>query len=141
MTLDAARGSIDTGTGPVSRVEATLNAADAVIDLGAADTGETSTLQLTLNASDGRLVLPDGPLRGSVTLNASSLEICVPASTAVEIELTETLSSNDLGGSGLDEVRDSTWTTPGFSGSADPISLELTSTVSSLSLERPEACS
>lgn len=141
MTLDAARGSIDTGAGPVSRVEATLNAADAVIDLGAAETGETSTLQLTLNASDGRLVLPEGPLRGSVTLNASSLEICVPASTAVEIELSETLSSNDVGDAGLDEVRDSTWTTPGFSGSANSISLELASTVSSLSLERPEACS
>ena len=56
-TLDAARGTIDVGVGPVARIEGTLNAADATIDLGEADTPETATVRLTLNASDGRLVL------------------------------------------------------------------------------------
>lgn len=141
ITLDAARGSIDTGAGALRLVEVRLNAAEATVDLGESETGEDSSVELTLNASDGRLVLPPGPARVSATLNASSLDICAPSAIPMEVELTETLSSSDFGAAGLEETDDSTWASPGFSSSGDHLSLVLTSTVSSLSIERPEACS
>ena len=141
MTLDAAKGTIDAGVGPVARVDATLNAADATIDLAEAATAETTTVELTLNASDGRLLLPDGTVWASATLNASSLDVCVPSSLPLQVELSETLSSSDLDDTGLEESSDGIWNTPGFSRSGDHAILELESTVSSLSIERSEACS
>lgn len=140
-TLDAAKGTIDTGSGPVARLEATFNASDALIDLAQADTPEAATIELTLNASDGRLLLPLGTTWTSATLNASSLDVCVPSALPLQVELSETLSSSDVEDAGLVAASDGTWTTPGFSRSGEHAILELDSTVSSLSIERPEACS
>jgi hypothetical protein len=141
-TLDASQATIDAGAGPVTLVDATLNAADATIDLSDVDTPDTTTMvQLTLNASDGRLLLPVGTAWASATLNASSLDVCVPAAVPLQVNLSETLSSSDLAQAGLVEAANSTWATPGFSQSGDHAVLEIESTVSSLSIERPEACS
>ncbi len=98
-------------------------------------------VNVTLNASDGRLVLPGGSAQLSATLNASSLEVCSPEAVPLEVQLNETLSSNDLGDAGLDKVDDDRWQSPGFSRTGDHQTLEITSTVSSLTIERPEACS
>ena len=140
-TLDAARGTIDSGPGPVARLEATLNASDATLDLAQAETPETARIELTLNASDGQLLLPMGTTWTTAELNASSLEVCAPSSLPLQVELSETLSSSDLEDAGLEETDAGTWVTPGFSSTSDHAILELESTVSSLSIERPEACS
>ena len=140
-TLDAARGTIDSGPGPVARLEATLNASDATLDLAEAETPETARVELTLNASDGQLLLPMGTTWTTAELNASSLEVCAPSSLPLQVELSETLSSSDLEDAGLEETDAGTWTTPGFSSTSDHAILELESTVSSFSIERPEACS
>ncbi len=65
-TLDATKGIIEGGPGPVARLQATLNASDATLDLAQAETPETAVIELTLNASDGRLLLPMGTTRTSV---------------------------------------------------------------------------
>jgi hypothetical protein len=139
-TLNAASATIDPGSGPVTRVAGTWNASDATIEL--ADTsGDTATsVGLTLNASDGRLTLPARDILGDITLNASSLEICVPESAAIEVDYTSVLGSDDLASSGLSEVSSGRWATPA-SDSDGRVVLSITNTVSSLSLERPEACS
>ncbi len=67
--------------------------------------------------------------------------MCAPSSLAVQVELSETLSSSDLGDAGLEETDAGTWATPDFSATGDHALLELESTVSSFSIERPEACS
>jgi hypothetical protein len=141
LTLDAAEGSIDTGVGPVDRVDATLNAADATIDLGQATSAVPPVVNVTLNASDGRVILPAGSAQLAATLNASSMEVCAPSSVPLQIELNETLSSSDLGDAGLEKVADDTWQSPGFTRAGDHHTLDITSTVSSLTIERPEACS
>lgn len=140
-TLDAAQGTVDTGAGPVDRFSATLNAADATVDLGEASSDVAPAISMTLNASDGLLVLPAGSAQVSVTLNASSLEVCSPSGVPMLVELNETLSSSDLGDAGLDKVDDDTWQTSGFTRSGEHQTIDITSTVSSLTIERPEACS
>ena len=140
-TLDAAKGTIDTGAGPVDRLDLTLNAADATIDLGEAESTVDTVIGATLNASDGELVLPAGSTQISATLNASSLEVCAPEATPLQLELNETLSSSDLDDSGLTDVGGGIWETAGFTRSGDYHLLEITSTVSSLTIERPESCS
>ena len=70
-------------------------------------------------------------MTGSMTLNASSLTMCLPADAQARIELESTLASDDLGSTGLTSVGDG-WQTEGFDTAASRIDLSITSTVSSL---------
>jgi hypothetical protein len=139
MTLNAAAGTVDTGQGPLADVNGTFNASDITLDLGSSATPQPVGLGLTFNASSGRLALPAGALSGSMTLNASSLTICLPESVEARLELDSTLSSDDVGSSGLTEVNEG-WQTAGFSTAAERVELTISSTVSSITLERPEVC-
>jgi hypothetical protein len=139
MTLNAAAGSADLGSGPVARVDGTFNASDLDLDLSSATTPQPAAISATFNASNGRLSLPAGSMTGNVTLNASTLEICLPAAAEARFELESTLASDDLSSSGLTRVGDS-WQTAGFDTAPSRIDLSITSTVSSVSIERPEVC-
>jgi hypothetical protein len=138
-TLNAAGGTVDLGTGPVSRVSATFNASDVTIDLGSITTPQPADLSLTFNASSGVLKLPAASVSGSMTLNASSLTLCLPAATQARFELESTLASDDFSSSGLTSVGDA-WQTDGFDTAASRIDLSITSTVSSVTVDRPEVC-
>ena len=140
-TLNAAKGMYDAGEGPVARVSGTFNASDARIDLGSATTPSPASVGLTLNASDGSLSLPLGVITGGITLNASSLDLCVPRDAELRIDYTSVLGSDDLGSSGLEEVSSGLWTADGSVEADARVSLSITNTVSSLSIERPESCS
>jgi hypothetical protein len=139
-TLNAATATIDAGGGPVEALSGTLNASDATVDLTEATGPVDGGIELTLNASDGRLLLPADPLSAGITLNASSLVVCVPEAAALRVDYEAVLGSDDLASSGLTEVSDGRWETPGYA-SGTGIVLRVTNTVSSLSIERPEACS
>ncbi len=139
VTLNAAGGTFDLGTGPMSQLSATFNASDATLDLGSITTPEPADLSLTFNASSGVLTLPAASVTGSMTLNASSLTLCLPAAAQARFELESTLASDDFAGSGLTSIGDG-WQTDGFDTAASRIDLSITSTVSSVSVDRPEVC-
>jgi hypothetical protein len=138
--LSAADGTIDLGAGPVARVDGRFDASDVSVDLGAAQTPLPLAVEFTLNASSGRLSLPAGSVAGNVTLNASAFTICFPSSAEARIELESTLAADDLAGSGLVKSGGG-WQTPGYATAATRIELSVASTVSSVSIERPEVCS
>lgn len=139
-TLNAADGSVDLGTGPLSLVEGQFDGSDIVIDLGAATAPEPIVVEMTFNASAGRLVLPADSVVGNVTLNASALTLCMPSSVEARVELEATLAADDLAESGLTKVGDG-WQSAGYDTAGTRIDLSVTSNVSSLSIERPEVCS
>jgi len=138
-TLNAAEGTIDLGAGPVVSVSGTFNASDITIDLAEATTPEPARIELTLNASGGQLALPAASVVGDITLNASSLTVCIPSAAEARVELEATLSADDLADSGLAKSGDG-WQTAGYTTAATRIDLAITSTVSSLEIERPEDC-
>jgi hypothetical protein len=140
MTLNAAEGSVDLGAGPVGSLTGTFNAADVDIDLGEGTTTTTMQLGLTFNAASGRLTLPPVSLAGRATLNASSLKLCVPAAAEMRVEHEGTLSSDNLDQLGLVERGDG-WQTEGYDTAAARVEVGISSTVSSITLERPEVCS
>ena len=140
-TLNAATGVIDAGAGPVARVEGTFNASETTVDLADASTPASASVDLTLNASDGRLSLPSGGITASLTLNASSLMLCVPESAALQVDYSSVLGSDDLDSSGLAETSSGQWSTTDFAAADDRVAVSITNTVSSLSIERPEVCS
>jgi len=139
-TLNGAEATVDLGGAPVAAVDGTFNASDFVFDLGDATTPQPARLDLTLNASSGKLALPAGSVVANITLNASSLELCVPKSAEARIQLDATLASDDLGQSGLVKNGDS-WQTAGYATAEVKVDLSISSTVSSLSVERAEVCS
>lgn len=140
VTLNFSDAVIDLGGGPLAMLSGTLNGASADIQLEGASTPQPAGLSLTLNGSSGSLGLPDGSIAGSITLNASSLDVCVPIDAELRIELESTLGSDDIGSSGLGKVGDG-WQTVGYGTAAERIDLSITSNASSLSLERAEVCS
>ncbi len=140
-TLNAVRADIDLGSGPVSSVAGTVNASDLRLDLASATTPEQARIELTLNAADVELLLPNADMGIDATLNASSLSVCVPAGAPLRVESSSILSGDDLADSGLVEANSALWTTPGFNAADPHVDISVTSTVSSLSLQRPESCS
>jgi hypothetical protein len=139
ITLNAATGTIDLGAAPLASLGATFNASDVGIDIGGATAPQPANIGLTYNASSGRLALPTGSLAGDITLNASSLTMCLPEDAEARIELDSTLSSDDFAGAGLSKVGDG-WQTDGFATAANRIDLSMSSTVSTITLERSEVC-
>jgi len=139
MTLNAGDGSVDLGSGPLAVLQGTFNASDIDVEASSATTPVPARVDLTYNASSGRLSLPAGPIDGHITLNASSLLLCLPASAEARVDYTSTLSSADLASAGFTDA-DGVWTTAGYTGSPSAIDMEITSTVSSLDVERAEVC-
>lgn len=140
LTLNAASGALDLGAGPLAAISGTFNAADLKLGLASVTTPAPAPVDLTLNAASVSLALPDASIIGQLTLNASSLEVCVPSGAEVRIALDSTLASDDLGSSGLTDVRGG-WQTPGYDTATSRIDLSISSTVSSISLQREDICS
>lgn len=139
MTLNMSSADVTLGPGPVGRIGATYNFASADVDLTGASNPAAISLSSTYNFTSGRLTLSPVTLSGSLTLNFSSLEVCLDPSAAARIEHKGTLSSDDLTASGLEEAGQG-WQTPGFSAAKERIELRITSTFSSLDIDRSGAC-
>ena len=135
VTLNAASGRLAFGNGAVSHVSATFNASDSRLDLSGA-AGETS-VSSTLNASSLRLVLPDQPIDGSVTLNVSSMTVCVPPTVSLRIQYSNTLGTENFVAAGLQGGGED-WSTPGIVPATT--TLHITSNLSSITLDRSGEC-
>ena len=137
LTVSAGTLNAALGSGSLASVNATYNAADGRLDLSGA--GPTS-FNATFNASSVALILPSGSFNGNMTLNASSLNVCLPAMPAVRITFHDTLSSHNFAAFGLQQVGDA-WQTPGYASATGPrVDLEISANVSSLTLNRYGEC-
>jgi len=135
VTLNAANGDLALGGGPLSEVSATFNGSDSELDLRSSTGGVQ--LSATLNASSVHLALPEQPVDASLTLNASTLRICVDPSVALRITYSEVLGSQNFAAAGL-TMSDGNWVLPEASG---PVAtLHLTSNVSTATLDRSGEC-
>jgi hypothetical protein len=135
-TLNAGSASLDLSGAHLSRLSMTTNAGDTTIDLEGAT---VPSLSYTLNAGSGRITLPSASMTGSATVNAGSLELCVPSGAGLRIESSSTLGSNDFAEKGLVQTG-STWTTPTYGSSAVHIDLSLTANAGSIELDPVGGC-
>jgi hypothetical protein len=139
-TLNAASGELALGPGALGAVGATLNAADVRVDMSSSTSTETISLAMTFNASSGTVLLPvAASLEGELTLNASSVTLCASPDAGLRVQSDGTLSSDDFDGAGLERVGNA-WQTPSFSDALPGIDLRISSTVSSVSLDRSGTC-
>jgi hypothetical protein len=139
LELNVATGDVKPGPANLSSLNFTLNASDFDFDLH--DATALGSFGGTLNAASSTLILPTGvsALSGGITLNASSLTLCVAPSTNVQIELSETLSSNNFAAAGL--VKSGNQWVTSDTGSAGPaLTMHMSTNVSSVTLDRSGEC-
>jgi hypothetical protein len=95
LTVDAGTLTADLGEADISSLSASLNAADGRIDLADARVGHFS---LSVNAADTDLTLPATATRGSASVNAASLRVCVPLGVGLRVTSSETLAATHFQG-------------------------------------------
>jgi len=139
LEANVATGTVSPGPAQLSSLNFTLNASDLDFDLR--DVLALPSFGGTLNAASSTLILPAGvsSMSGGITLNASSLNLCIAPSTNVQIELSETLSSNNFAAAGLVKLGDQ-WVTTGASTAGPALTMHMSTNVSSVTLDRSGEC-
>lgn len=134
VTANAASATFDlTGT-TLSDFSATINAGDLRLNGTAAAIGR---LDVSLNAGRARVTLGPGTTNGSLSTNAGSIELCVPASSGLVLHVPAQLTfSNNLGLRGLAHDGD-TWSRTGTAGLID---LSIEGSVGGFTLDPDGGC-
>jgi hypothetical protein len=137
VTLNAGDGTVDLEGATLDNVSVTLNAGS--FDFALAGSTALSSVSATVNAGSATFDLPAGVGDASMTLNAGSIEMCVPAATPIRVSWSGALGSNNFDSAGLDKVDDGHWRTSGFSG-ADALDLSVSANAGSFSLNLGGPC-
>lgn len=138
LTLNAGKGTADLTGASVSSASLTVNAGSFRLDL--ANAAQVGDVNATVNAGDSTVSLPAGDRSANFSLNAGSLEVCLPADAPVRVRWSGALGSNDLGQSGLTEVGDDTWVSTGFSEAAAHLELRVSANAGSFDLTIGGTC-
>lgn len=137
VTVNGGALDLTGGTG-ARELSGTINAGALTADLTAA--GALDSLALTVNAGSAGLRLPDASIRGSLTVNAGAIRLCVPPGTGLRL----TTKRGGLGGNNFDErgltERDGVWTTAGWESAVHLIDLETTANAGGFSLDPEDGC-
>lgn len=137
MILNAATATADFGGARLDTLEADINAGNATIDLSGATVGR---IDAEVNA--GKLGLRLGPgadLPVSVSVNAGDFELCVAPGTGLQIDLRETLSSNNFASRGL--IRSGNqWRSPDFDSAPNRVRVQISPNVATVLLDPEGGC-
>ncbi len=140
ITLNAGEGSIDLEGANVGGFNLTVNAGSMMANLATAAALPRDGLNVTVNAGKASVALPTFDGNANLSLNAGSLEVCVPIGTAIEVHWNGTIASNDLDESGLLDIGDSTWQSAGFDAAPIHVLLEVSANAGSFHLDLGGSC-
>ncbi len=133
VTANALQAHLDLGGATLSGLTLTVNAGDAVV---AASGTTISGLDLTVNAGHAGVTL-GGATSGSITINAGSVDVCVPPSAALRLEVPEHLAfDTNLDERGLSQSGQ-TWQR---AGSGPAITLTISGNAARFDLDPAEGC-
>lgn len=138
VTVNAGAGHLDLAGAAVSSANLTLNAGDLRADLSRA--AQAGDLSVTVNAGSATVSLPGGDRSGDLSLNAGSLRVCVPSATALRVDWSGTLGSNNFGSAGLVKVDQDTWASPGFDATQPHTELHVSANAGSFTLDFGGSC-
>jgi hypothetical protein len=138
MTLNAGRGTADLTGASVSSASLTVNAGSFRLDL--ANAALLGDVNATVNLGEATISLPAGDRSANLSLNAGSLELCMPADAAMRVRWAGALGSNELDDAGLTETEDDTWVSAGFVEAAPHLELRVSANAGSFDLTIGGAC-
>lgn len=138
ITLNAGDGRVDLAGATIDDLSLTINAGS--IDFALADTESLANVRATVNAGSATFDLPGSVAGASMTLNAGSVEACLPAGTPIRVSWSGALGSNDFDAAGLDRIDDGHWMTPGLRSSDPHLELSVSANAGSFSLDLGGSC-
>ena len=138
LTLNAGEGSVDLTGASVSSATITLNAGKLDLNMGAVS--RAGDVNGTVNAGAAAITLDSGSRSVNLSLNAGSLQLCVPSGTPLRVRWSGTLGSNNLTAAGLTKVDDSTWTSPAYSPATPGAELNVSANAGSFELRLGGTC-
>ena len=137
-TVNAGEGKFDLTGAQVTDAGFTLNAGS--LRLAMAGAVSVGGLHGTVNAGSAKISVPGGSFTGSLTVNAGSVELCVPADTAIKVRTSGIAASNNLASLGLAKLDSETWITDGFDTATDRIDLSISANAGSFTLRMGGGC-
>jgi hypothetical protein len=138
LTLKAGDGTIDLNGATLGSANVRLNAGKLDIDLGAvASAGDVTA---TVNAGAAALSLDASEREVNLSLNAGSMQVCLPAGTPIRVNWSGALGSNNFSAAGLTQTGDSTWTSSGFAEGQPHTELRVTANAGSFELRFGGSC-
>jgi hypothetical protein len=139
LTLNAGEGTVDLAGSTLDSLSVTLNAGS--IDFVLAGTEALTTVSATVNAGSATFDLPGSVKRVNLTLNAGSIEMCVPEGRHLSVSWSGALGSNNFDNLGLEKVDDQHWITPGVEPQLEaPMLLDVSANAGSFDLTIGGSC-
>ena len=138
LTLNAGDGTVDLTGASISSATVTLNAGQLDLAMGAVS--RAGDVNATVNAGAAAITLDAGPRAVNMSLNAGSLQLCVPVGTPLRVTWSGTLGSNNFNAAGLTQVDASTWTTSTFNAQESHTELHVTANAGSFDLRLGGTC-
>jgi hypothetical protein len=138
MTLNAGEGTVELAGAKVASLNATVNAGSLTVGLGS--TVPSNAVNMTVNAGSASVATGASSGTFNLSLNAGSLDVCLPMGSVVRATWHGTLASHDLDSLGLVKVDDHTWTTPGFNAGQSHVELDVNANAGSFSLNLGGGC-
>lgn len=140
LTLNAGTGMVSLAGASLSALDMTINAGSIRLDASEAARLPDQAFNVTVNAGSATILTPAFNGTMDLSLNAGSLDVCVPTGTALRVDWGGTLSSNDLDSLGLVKVDQKTWTTPQFDPTKDHIELRMSANAGRFGLHIGGSC-
>jgi hypothetical protein len=138
LSANAGSAHADLSAMRVPELQVTANASDVTIDM--AEAADAGTLTARVNAGTLRITLPVEDIRGSVSANAGSVELCAPASVGLRFEVDENITATyDFARRGLVQVGDA-WESPGYATAEVRIELQADANAGSIVLDPEGGC-
>jgi hypothetical protein len=130
ITLNAGEGTVDLRGANLGTASITLNAGSMNLDFSGA--AALSRVSGTVNAGSATLELPGSKMDVNMTLNAGSIELCVPEGAYISVSWSGALGSNNFDDLGLEKVDDQHWISPGVRSRVEgPMTLDVSATAGS----------
>jgi hypothetical protein len=137
--VNAGSATLDLSSMRIRQLTLGVNAGDMTVDLG--DALAASELTAHANAGAIHITLPIRDLRGSISANAGSIDLCAPDGVGLRIRTQEQLTAAyDFGRGGVSEVSDGVWETPGYAAAEVHIELEASANAGAVTLDPEGGC-
>jgi hypothetical protein len=138
LSVNAGSGTASLAGAHVPTTNASVNAGDIELDLaGAVD---VAAVNGSVNAGSMRLTLPASSITGDLSVNAGSIEVCVPDEVGLRFRGSDNpTGSNNFSARGLVQSG-GTWTSPSYESAATRIDLSVDVTLGSITLNPESGC-
>jgi hypothetical protein len=138
LTLNAGDATLDLASARVPEISASVNAASMDLDLGAA--ASVGRLTASVNAGAMSITLPAQTLSGSISANAGSIELCIPADVGIRLRTEENLTASyDVERAGLVRIGNA-WESPGYASASATVDLSASANAGSIVLNPEDGC-